>query len=307
MKILVLVGPTAVGKTFISIAIAEALNAEIISADSRQIYRFMDIATAKPSLDYREKIPHHFIDIVDPDETYNAGQFGLEGRKHIDDITARDKNVLVVGGSGLYIRSLTEGFFAGEISDPVIRENIREKIVELGASALHAQLADIDPESAKKISPNDAKRIERALEVFEITGKPISELHKAPKPKFSFESVFYGLNCDRDELYRRIEARIDRMLEEGVIEETQRLINKGYSQNLVSMESLGYREISAYLNGSISKDEMIRQFKQGSRNYAKRQLTWFRKDQRIRWFDVTDPNVLPKTAHEIVEDFKKYL
>lgn len=307
MKILVLAGPTAVGKTFVSIAIAEALNAEIISADSRQIYRYMDIATAKPSLEFRKKIPHHFIDIVDPDQIYNAGQFGSDGRTIIDGISSRGKNVLVVGGSGLYIRSLTEGFFAGEVSDPAIRKNIREKIIQSGAPALHAKLAEIDPESAKKINPNDAKRIERALEVFEITGKPISVLHQTPKPKFSFEPVFYGLTCDRAELYRRIEARIDRMLEDGVIDETQRLLNRGFSKNLVSMESLGYREIIAYLNGTLSKDDMIRLFKQGSRNYAKRQWTWFRKDQRIRWFDVTEPGLLEKATDEMIVDFKKYL
>lgn len=307
MKIFVLAGPTAVGKTRMSIAIADALNAEIISADSRQVYRFMDIATAKPSPEFRKKIRHHFIDIIDPDQTYNAGQFGTEGRKAVDEISARGKNILVVGGSGLYIRSLTEGFFAGAVSDSAIRESIREKIVQLGAPALYAKLTAIDPESAKKISPNDAKRIERALEVFEASGKPISILHRAPKPTFSFEPVFYGLTCDRVELYRRIEARVDQMLEEGVIDETQSLLEKGYSKDLVSMESLGYREIIAYLNGMVSKDEMIRLFKQGSRNYAKRQWTWFRKDQRIRWFDVTGPDAWSKAGEAIISDIKKYI
>ncbi|MBL7996319.1 tRNA (adenosine(37)-N6)-dimethylallyltransferase MiaA [bacterium] len=286
-KILVIVGPTAIGKTNLAVSVARTINAEIISADSRQIFRHMDICTAKPAVAERDSIPHHFIDHIDPDQYYNAGQYGADGRAVVEQIWARNKEVVVVGGSGLYIRSLIDGFIGeGEKSEPV-RLEIRDRIAQLGLKSVYHELEIVDPAAASKIHPNDAKRIERALEVFEFTGKRISEKHAEKTVEINFTPVMIGLTCDRAELYRRINMRVEDMIRRGVIEETKQLIEKGYSPQLTSMESLGYREIVAHLRGDITYERMLVLFKQGSRNYAKRQLTWFRRDKRVRWFDVT--------------------
>lgn len=286
-KILVIVGPTAIGKTALSVELAVRLNAEIISADSRQIFRYMYVGTAKPSMEERRTIPHHFMDYIDPDAYYNAGQYGKDGRAMIHAIWERHKEVLVVGGSGLYIRALIDGFIGDGMKDESVRMGIRERIAREGLEKVHHELQILDPAAAAKIHPNDAKRIERALEVYELTGKRISDKHAEPKTEFDFAPMFIGLFCERAELYRRIEARVDDMIQKGVIEETKRLMEMGYSPALTSMESLGYREIIAYLDGRIHYDRMIELFKQNSRNYAKRQLTWFRRDSRIQWYDVT--------------------
>lgn len=287
-RIYIVAGPTGVGKTGISIPLALALNAEIISADSRQIYREMDIATAKPTVDELSAVPHHFIDIVGPDDIYDAGRFGVEGRKTASEIASRKRNILVVGGSGLYIQSLIDGFFSGAEKDESVREAIRHEISRDCIPAVYAMLRNVDPETAEKIHPNDAKRIERALEVYRITGKRMSELRRDQNREPWCRPVFAGLTLDRALLYRRIEERVDRMIETGVIGETQALLDKGYSPSAVAMEGLGYREIIQYLNGDIGYDDMIRLFKQKSRNYAKRQITWFGKDKRIQWFDVQE-------------------
>jgi tRNA dimethylallyltransferase len=287
-NVLVLVGPTAIGKTALSVELALYNNAEIISADSRQIYRYMDIGTAKPTADELNKVPHHFIDIVNPDEAYNAGQYGRDARKKIEQIITNGKNVIVTGGSGLYIKSLVDGFFEGTDSDDTVRQKIRSEILSSGLTNVYLRLQILDPDAASKIHPNDAKRIERALEVFELTGCRISELQRTQISDCPFNPVFAGLTGDRKILYDRIEKRVDGMMEQGVIEETRRLLDMGYSSNLISMESLGYREIIDYLSGSIQYNDMIKAFKQRSRNYAKRQITWFKKETRIRWFDVDE-------------------
>lgn len=295
-KILVIAGPTAIGKTPLSVAVAEKLNAEIISADSRQIFRYMDICTAKPTAGERRSVPHHFIDHINPDEYYNAGQYGADGRSIIDAIWKRNREVVVVGGSGLYIRSLIDGFIGEGEKNEVIRVEIRNRIARHGLESVYRELETLDPAAASKIHPNDAKRIERALEVYEFTGKRISEKHAQQSVQINFVPVMIGLTCDRAELYRRIESRVEDMIRRGVIEETRQLLKKGYSPQLTSMESLGYREIIAHLHGEITYERMLELFKQGSRNYAKRQLTWFRRDTRIRWFDITE-----HTSGELVD------
>lgn len=286
-KILVIVGPTGVGKTALSLSLAEKLNAEIISADSRQLFRHMNICTAKPKPDELARVKHHFIDSIDPDQYYNAGQYGQDGRETIHRIWSRQKEVIVVGGSGMYLRALIDGFIAEGEKDESIRIGIRERINRHGLESVYRELEQLDPAAAARIHPNDAKRIERAIEVFELTGQPISEKHAEQNADFDFTPVMIGLMCDRAELYRRIELRVEDMIRRGVIEETKRLLDMGYSPSLTSMESLGYREIVAHLRGEISYDRMLELFKQGSRNYAKRQLTWFRRDERIEWFDVS--------------------
>lgn len=302
-KILVIVGPTGVGKTALSLSLAEKLNAEIISADSRQLFRHMNICTAKPTPDELARVPHHFIDSIGPDQYYNAGQYGQDGRETIHQIWSRQKEVIVVGGSGMYLRALIDGFISEGEKDETVRAGIRDRIIRHGLGSVYLELQRLDPASAAKIHPNDAKRIERAIEVFELTGQPISQKHAEQATNYDFTPVMIGLMCERAELYRRIEARVDDMIRRGVIEETKHLLEMGYSPSLTSMESLGYREIVAHLRGEISYDRMVELFKQGSRNYAKRQLTWFKRDERIQWFDVALTSV-DEVSNKIIELFR---
>ncbi len=298
--VVVLAGPTGVGKTAISIPLARHLNAQIISADSRQIYRHMDIATAKPSQTDMQSVPHHLIDVVNPDETYSAGQFGATAREILDNT---DSKFMIIGGSGLYIKAIVEGLTHGIPKDEITRKTIRDEMASRGMTAVYDDLQAVDPESAARISPNDARRIERALEVYRLTGIPLSRWHEERRSE-EIPSIWIGLTCDRNELYRRIELRIDRMMEnDAVVEETKRLLAMGFSSNLISMEGLGYRDIVAYLNGQMSRKDMIRRFKQDSRNYAKRQLTWFRKEKKIHWIDTTqwNPDTIIQSALSVIE------
>lgn len=300
--VVVLAGPTGVGKTAISIPLARHLTAQIISADSRQIYRYMDIATAKPSQSDLQSVPHHMVDIVNPDETYSAGQFGHAAREILERV---DSKFMIVGGSGLYIKAIVEGLTRDIPKDEITRKTIRKEMAIRGRAVVYHDLQAVDPEIAARISPNDERRIERALEVYRLTGIPLSRWHAEQRSE-EIPSIWIGLTCDRDELYRRIELRIDRMMEgDAVIEETKRLLAMGYSANLISMESLGYRDIVAYLNGQMSREDMIRRFKQDSRNYAKRQLTWFRKEKKIHWIDTTqwNPDSIVKSALSIIKPF----
>jgi tRNA dimethylallyltransferase len=300
--VVVLAGPTGVGKTAISIPLARHLNAQIISADSRQIYRHMDIATAKPSQIDMQSVPHHMVDIVNPDETYSAGQFGHVAREILERVNSK---FMIVGGSGLYIKAIVEGLTRDIPKDEITRKTIRDEMASRGMTAVYNDLQAVDPEIAARISPNDARRIERALEVYRLTGIPLSGWH-AERRHEEIPSIWIGLTCDRNELYRRIELRIDRMMEnDAVVEETKRLLAMGFSSSLISMEGLGYRDIVAYLNGQMSREDMIRRFKQDSRNYAKRQLTWFRKEKKIHWIDTTQwrPDSIIQSALSVIESF----
>lgn len=287
-RILVLVGPTASGKTDIAVRLAERLDGEIISADSRQVYRLLDKGTAKPTPDQRSVVPHHFIDIRTPDQVFTAGEFGIEGRQVIDEIHARKKVPIVAGGSGLYIRSLVDGLFEGPGSDPELREILEEK-VRLGyVDALIEQLRQVDPESAASADRTKPRRIIRALEVFHCTGKPLSHHHREARPEIRFTPILTGLSWDRQELYRRIETRCDAMLADGLEQEAADLRSQGYDRRFNALNTVGYAEVCAYQEGEIGKEEMIRLFKQNSRRYAKRQLTWFRRDSRIRWIEMDE-------------------
>ncbi len=298
--LVVLAGPTGVGKTAISIPVALRLSAEIISADSRQVYRHMDVGTAKPSVQDRARVRHHMVDILNPDQVYSAGQFGSEVRTLIN---RADRKYLIVGGSGLYIKATVEGLSRGAERNEAIREKIRLQIQEHGLAAVHAELMDVDPVAASRISPSDVKRIERALEVYQLTGMPISRWQSEARDE-PIPAIWIGLTCSRAELYRRIESRIDRMMEgDQLILETQQLLASGYPPSLQAMEGLGYRDSVRYVQGELSREELVRRFKQDSRNYAKRQLTWFRKEKTIHWIDTTqwNPDVIIAEVMSVID------
>ena len=299
-QVLIIVGPTAVGKTGLSLTLAKKMkNVEIISADSRQVYKFMDIGTAKPTPDELSIVPHHFIDIKYPDEYYSAGKFGREARQTIDRLLSEQKIPIIVGGSGLYIRALVDGFFEKQVFDQQVKARLIDEIKNLGVEVLHERLKQVDSVSAEKVHSNDKHRIVRALEVYELTRIPLSEFQDQQSIKASFDPIFVGLTRDRKHLYQIIERRVDLMFEQGLVEEVIQLKEMGYHSKLNSMQTVGYREVFECLDHKIDFDEMVQLIKQRSRNYAKRQLTWFRKDKRIKWFDVDQFTDLDKLGDEI--------
>ncbi|MDI6765865.1 MAG: tRNA (adenosine(37)-N6)-dimethylallyltransferase MiaA [Bacteroidota bacterium] len=302
--LLVLVGPTASGKTPISLLIAERIGAEIISADSRQIYKLMDIGTAKPSMADRNKIKHHFVDELLPNQDFNAGDYGKKGRLIIDKIFRKGKVPLVVGGSGLYVQSLIDGFFEGPSADNEIRKELYHRLKVDGAEELLNELRKVDPASAAKMLPSNTRRIVRALEVFKVTGVPISSFHKT-KIALNFSPVLVGLQWDRAKLYDRINQRVDKMLEQSLVDEVKRLQSNGYSSQLNALQTVGYKEVFDYLEERISLKRMSELIKQNSRRYAKRQLTWFRRDKRIKWFDVNSEIDFASVTSSICEYFYK--
>ncbi len=280
-----IVGPTGAGKTAIALKVAEQIGAEIVNADSRQVYRLMDIGTAKPSPEELRRIPHHLIDIRNPDEPLDVAEFESVAHAAIEEILRRSRPVLVVGGSGLYIRVLRDGIFRGPPADPELRVRLTALAEQIGIRALHDRLRECDPEAASRISPNDLIRIIRALEVYELTRIPISE-HQA-RHRFSsgrYRSLTLGITQPREFLYEVINRRFDMMIEAGLIEEVRELINAGYDRG-PALKTTGYREIVAYLRGDLALAAAIECAKRESRRLAKRQLTWFRADGGITWFD----------------------
>lgn len=289
-RLLVLLGPTAVGKTNLSLQLAERWNGEIISGDSMQVYRGMDIGTAKATPEERALVPHHLIDILDPDDPFSVAEFQQRAARLIAEIDGRGKLPMLVGGTGLYIESLCYGFeFVDAESDETFRRELNEYAEAYGDEALHKRLSEADPATAERLHPNDRRRIIRALEVHKMTGKPLSQHLAGQKKESPYECCFIGLTMDRDKLYRRIEQRIDAMLEAGLVEEVRRLLRAGYTRDLVSMQGLGYKEIAAYVEGELSLEEATVLLKKSTRHFAKRQLSWFRHMPDIHWIDMTDP------------------
>jgi tRNA dimethylallyltransferase len=302
-KIIAIVGPTASGKTALSILLAEKLNGEIISADSRQIYRHLNIGTAKPTADEIRRVPHHFINILNPDQDYNAAEFGQQARIKIEELVAQQKQVIVVGGSGLYIKAMIDGFFDGPGKNPEIRDQLEEEARRFGAEVLFEKLKKVDPISAAKMDMTKVRRVIRALEVYYITGKPISDLHAVQETISSFEVAQFGLEWDRKILYERINQRVEKMIEDGLIEEVRGLIAKEYTRKINALNTVGYREAFDFLEEKLSDVEMIRLIKQNTRHYAKRQLTWFRADKRIRWISVNEQTDWNEIADLIRNEF----
>ncbi len=303
-KVIVIVGPTCSGKTELAIKIAGNLNSEIISADSRQFYKYLDIGTAKPNAEELASVKHHFIDILLPDEEYNVSRFEKEALHVITEIARKDKIPVIAGGSGLYIKAVIDGIFDAVDTD----ENYRKELLELkhkyGDEFLYEKLKKVDPFVAEKLLPQNWKRVIRALEVYKLTGKSISEFQKEHKRETPFEFIQFGLNWPREILYENIEKRVDEMINKGLIDEVKQLLSKGYSEELNALNTVGYKEIISFLRDEIDLTEAIRLIKRNTRRYAKRQMTWFRKDKRIYWFDINERKQLNEIAKKIIDSVK---
>lgn len=305
--LIVVVGPTGVGKTAFSLALAQALQGEIVAADSMQVYRYLDIGTAKPSLENRRTVPHHLLDIVDPDEPFTAKDYERLGLAAIVHICGRGRIPIVVGGTGLYVRALLTGIFWGPSEDRALRAALYKEAEELGPGQLHRRLQEADPEAASKIHPNDLFRTVRALEVYFVTGRPISD-HRRGDRRPSLEPLVYlGLRRKREELYRLIDERVDRMMAEGLLHELEALLQRGYTAALKPMQALGYRHLLGYLQGQYSLGRAVFLFKRDTRRYAKRQMTWFLKEKGIEWVDIGGLGWVPDLARSIKKRVEKAL
>jgi tRNA dimethylallyltransferase len=301
-RIFVIVGPTAVGKTSLALQLAPELNAEIVSADSMQIYRGMDIGTSKPTAEDRRRVAHHLIDVVDPDESFHAVQFQEEADRAIEDIHARGKTAMIVGGTGLYVKVLLHGLF----EDPSVNkfDKWEEKInhYRLLGETPHKTLESLDPAAAQRIHPNDDVRARRALEVFLRTGKSITDLQTQHGFKQDrYKALIMGLTMDRERLFERIDARVDEMVRAGLLEEVRALMARGCSPDLPSMRSLGYRHMTKVIAGEMEMSEAIRLFKRDTRRYAKRQYTWFKNQEKMEWLTA------PFGAGGILETIRAFL
>ena len=298
IKVVALIGPTAVGKTEISHKLADKFNFEIISCDSMQVYSGMDIGTAKPSQEEIKEYNYHMLDVVSPDYHYSAGEYARDASKAIEGITNRGKIPLVVGGSGLYLDALIYGISSMPEADLDFRKKMTREAEKKGSSFLHELLKEIDPVSAKKIHSNDLKRIIRALEVYQSSGEPLSEVQKAGKSVKKYKHLLIGLNRNREELYERVEVRVDEMFDRGLVKEVKTLLGKGYNPELSSFQALGYKETIDYLNGKFTLEETKEKIKKNTRNFVKRQFTYFRKNKDIKWFNVGEEDDIIAIFHE---------
>jgi len=304
-EVIVIVGPTCSGKTKLSLLLSERLNAEIISADSRQVFKLLSVGTAKPSADQLEKTKHHFISELNPDSVFNASMFAEKAVLIIKILHSHKKIPIVVGGSGLYIKALIDGISESADTDNELREELLELRQKYGNDYLYNELKKIDKVSSEKMLPQNWKRVMRALEVFRLTGKPIWQHHISQSHSASFNFRQIGLMWDRKILYKNIETRVDSMLKEGLVDEVSSIIKLGYAKDSNSLNTVGYKEIIQYLDGEISIDRAIELIKRNTRRYAKRQMTWFNADKRIKWYDINSEidlvNLADKIAKEINE------
>lgn len=302
--LLALVGPTATGKTALAIELAARLRDiatfEVVSADSRQIYRKLDIATAKPTPDKLAALPHHLIDVVEPDQAYTLADYQRDATATIQAIHARGAVPMLVGGTGLYVRAVMDGLVIPAVApDPELRARLEAEAAAGGPDALYRRLVVLDPEAAARIDRANVRRLVRALEVCLVTGRPVSEQQRARTPEYN--TLALGLNMDRQTLYARADARIDAMLGAGLVEEVRALVASGYDWSLPSMSSLGYRELGAYLRGEATRDDAVARFKMDTHAYIRRQLSWFRPNTRIHWLDAALPvDELARAAAGIV-------
>jgi len=304
-EVIVIVGPTCSGKTKLSLLLSERLNAEIISADSRQVFKLLSVGTAKPSADQLEKTKHHFINELNPDAVFNASMFAEKAELIIKILHSNKKIPIVVGGSGLYIKALIDGISESTDTNNELREELLELRLKYGNDYLYNELKKIDKVSSEKMLPQNWKRVMRALEVFRLTGKPIWQHHISQSNFVSFNFRQIGLMWDRKILYKNIETRVDSMLKEGLVDEVSSIIKLGFAKDSNSLNTVGYKEIIQYLDGEISIDRAIELIKRNTRRYAKRQMTWFNADKRIKWYDINSEidlvNLADKIAKEINE------
>jgi tRNA dimethylallyltransferase len=285
-RLVILLGPTGAGKSGLAIELAEAFGGEIINADSMQVYRYMDIGTAKPTPEERQRIKHHLVDLVTPDQPFHAGFYRTLGRKTVDSLHRKGTPTFVVGGTGLYIKALTQGLFTSPKINSTVRERLKQEAGKKGKEFVYQRLREVDPKAAARIHPQDLFRTIRALEVFESTGVQISflqEQHRfGDRPYFTLK---IGLEMDRVKLYRRIEERVDRMIERGFLQEVEGLLEMGYGQGLKPMQGLGYKQMVKFLSNELGWDEAVNLMKRETRHYAKRQWTWFKGDREVCWSD----------------------
>ena len=297
----VVCGPTGIGKTSFAIELARQFRGEIIGADSMQLYRHMDIGTAKPTPGEQAAVKHHMVDVVDPDDHFDAEMFADMAYSKVVALTGKGILPFIVGGTGLYIKALIHGLFESQKIDASVRQRLKKEAKEQGGLQLHARLKAIDPAAADRIHANDTYRIVRALEIYETTGRPMSDTQQQHRfePQ-RLRTIKIGLHMDRESLYQRIDQRVDIMLDQGLLAEVKGFLEKGYSSELKSMKSLGYRHMAAFLNNEVDWDEAVRTLKRDHRHYAKRQMTWFRADPEVAWLE---PDNLEEAA-SMVAAFK---
>ncbi len=303
--VLILSCPTASGKTYVALQVAKELPVEILSADSRQIFKYATIGTAKPSNEEVKAVPHHFIDLLAPDEQWNAGKFAQESRNTIQEIFRRQCVPFVVGGTGLYIKSLIDGIADIPEADLELRQRLFRRYEKEGLQSLVNELKKVDRVAAESIDIQNPRRVLRALEIYYMTGMTRAEIEQQSNDPLQHRILWFGLHWERDILYRRIEKRVDLMIQQGLIEEVKFLLEKGYTAESQALQSVGYAEIIEYLQGRLSKQDAIDLIKQNTRRFAKRQMTWFRREKRIRWLDIRTEEDLDKAAVEITEEYRK--
>lgn len=287
-EIVTIVGPTAVGKTEIAIKIAEQLKGEIISADSRQVYKYLNIGTAKPTIEQRKKVVFHLVDFLEPDENYSCGDFARDAERLIAEISSRKRVPIVCGGTGLYIKALFNPLHQLPKADKSLKEKLHNLLKEKGLDYLYKKLLEIDPKWAEKIGPKDKQRILRGIEVFEIANSPLSELLKRERENPHYKPKYIGLILPRDELYSEINKRYDKMIENGLVDEVKKILNIGFKPDCYGLRTIGYKEIVRYLQGEWDLETAMEKAKQHTRNFAKRQITWFKKIPDINWYHPED-------------------
>ena len=293
----VILGPTAVGKTELVHCLAGKVGSEIISADSRAIYKGMDIGTATPTKDYREEIPYHLVNFLHPRERYNVADFRHDVEKKLTEIRARNRRPFIVGGSRLYIIALTQGIFEGPEAD----EQLRKKLRDISNELLHERLSKVDPRTAEKVHPNDTKRLVRSLEVYELTGKPISELKEEAEP-LPVEFVKIGLDRPRRKLYERVNKRVEQMLERGLMEEVRALVEEGFGPDWGGWETIGYKELALYLEGKYEYEEAVEEIKKNTRHLAKYQQNWMKKIEGITTYDLEEDQEVKHSLLDLIEE-----
>jgi tRNA dimethylallyltransferase len=306
--LIVLLGPTAVGKSRVGTQVAKHFDTEVLTADSRQVYRGMDIGTDKPTAAERQGVPHRLLDMVDPHEVFNAGWYRRVALDEIDRLYAANRLPFVVGGTGLYIRTLVRGLCQAPQADPLVRADLKKLREASGRVGLYAELMRVDPETAARLHPNDESKVMRALEVYRLSGRPISRIHDEHRFQENlFSALLIGLQRNKEALYRRIEERIDWQLTHGMVEETRALLDQGYGRELASMKGLGYRQVGAFLAHEYDYKEMVRRFKRDTRHFAKRQMTWFRKESGVAWLSIEESEPCERTAERVIALIEQFV